>query len=97
MRNHLRLSSSEETEMSATILSAFYDIDMLYKVLCFVLTNNYLHLCLGVLRKSRSFTTSCMAETSTKIVLQLLCIDVNFVSPLCTPAGEEPQYERHSH
>ncbi len=34
MRDHLRLSSSEETEMSATILSAFYDIDMLYKVLC---------------------------------------------------------------
>uniref|UniRef100_A0A8C2D109 mRNA decay activator protein ZFP36 n=1 Tax=Cyprinus carpio TaxID=7962 RepID=A0A8C2D109_CYPCA len=31
MRDHLRLSSSEETEMSATILSAFYDIDMLYK------------------------------------------------------------------
>ncbi|XP_059422694.1 mRNA decay activator protein ZFP36L2-like [Carassius carassius] len=31
MRNHLLLSSSEETEMSATILSAFYDIDMLYK------------------------------------------------------------------
>ncbi|XP_056128451.1 mRNA decay activator protein ZFP36L2-like isoform X1 [Rhinichthys klamathensis goyatoka] len=31
MRDHLRLSSSEETEMSATILSAFYEIDMLYK------------------------------------------------------------------
>ncbi|KAK7148198.1 hypothetical protein R3I93_012500 [Phoxinus phoxinus] len=31
MRDHLRPSSSEETEMSATILSAFYDIDMLYK------------------------------------------------------------------
>lgn len=29
MRDHLRLSP--ETEMSATILSAFYDIDMLYK------------------------------------------------------------------
>ncbi|XDV50749.1 hypothetical protein PO909_019764 [Leuciscus waleckii] len=33
MRDYLRLSSSEETEMSATILSAFYDIDMLYKYL----------------------------------------------------------------
>ncbi|XP_039509300.1 mRNA decay activator protein ZFP36L2-like isoform X2 [Pimephales promelas] len=31
MRDHLKLSSSEETEMSANILSAFYEIDMLYK------------------------------------------------------------------
>ncbi len=33
MRDNLRLSSEEETEMSTAILSAFYDIDMLYKVL----------------------------------------------------------------